>query len=57
MRGNLVGNQPLLHVFFVRQAEVLFWRDVAQHRAAKPANHCRANTGGEVVIAWGDIGC
>jgi hypothetical protein len=54
--GNFVGNQPLLHVLFVRQAEVLFRRDVAEHGAAEPADHRRANTGGEVVVARRDIG-
>lgn len=54
--GDFVGNQPLFHILFVGQAEMLFWRDVAQHRAAKPANHCRADTGSEMVVARRDVG-
>lgn len=41
--GNLVGDQPLLHVLFVWQPEVLFRRHVAEHGAAEPADHRRAN--------------
>lgn len=54
--GDLVGDQALLDVLFVRQAEVFFRRDVTQHGAAEPADHCRADAGGEMVIARGDIG-
>ena len=41
--GDLVGDQPLLHVFFVRQPQMLFRRHVAKHRAAEPADHRRAD--------------
>ncbi|PPS58969.1 hypothetical protein CRX72_26490 [Pantoea sp. BRM17] len=51
VRGDLVGNKPLLDILFIGQPEVLFRRYIAEHGAAKPANHRRANTGGEVVIA------
>ncbi|MOA20146.1 hypothetical protein D3C78_1405710 [compost metagenome] len=54
--GNFVGDQPLFDVFFVRQPEVLLRRDVTQHGAAEPADHRGADAGGEVVIAWSDIG-
>ena len=53
--GNFVGNQALLNVFFIRQAEVLFWRHVAEHRAAEPADHGGANSRGEMVVARRDI--
>ena len=54
--GDFVGNQPLFYILFVGQAEMFFWRDVAQHGAAKPANHCRADTGSEMIIARRDVG-
>lgn len=41
--GNFVGDQPLLHVLFVWQPEVLFRRHVAEHGAAEPADHRRPN--------------
>ncbi|MNB87228.1 hypothetical protein D3C75_342040 [compost metagenome] len=56
MCGNFVGDQTLLNVLFVRQTEMLFRGDVAEHRAAKPADHRRANPGGEVVVTRCDIG-
>ena len=54
--GNFVGDQPLLHVLFVWQPEVLFRRHVAEHGAAEPADHRRADPGSEVVIARRNIG-
>ncbi len=53
--GDFVGNQPLFDILFVGQAEMLFRRDIAQHGAAEPADHCRADTGGEMVVARRDI--
>ena len=41
--GNLIGDNPLFNIFFIWQAQMLFRRYVAEHRAAKPANHRRAN--------------
>lgn len=54
--GNFVGDKPLLHVLFVGQTEVLFWRHIAEHGATEPADHCRTNSGGEVVVTRGNIG-
>ena len=56
MRCNLVGNDAFAHIFFVGQAQMLFGCDVAQHGCAVPTNLCRANTAGNVVIAWRNIG-
>ena len=55
MGGNFVGNNAVLHIFFVRQSEMLFWRDVAQHRRTVPADHGRADGAGDVVVAGRDI--
>ena len=54
--GDLVGDDAVLHVLLVGQAEVLFRRDVAEHRRAVPADHGRADGGGDVVVAGGDVG-
>ncbi len=40
---DLVGNHAGLHIVPVREAEVFFRRDVAQHRRAVPADHRGAN--------------
>jgi hypothetical protein len=56
VRGDLVGDDAVFHVFLVRQAEVFLGRDVAEHRAAIPADHCRADAAGDVVVAGRDVG-
>ena len=47
---------PSLDVVLVRQAQVFLGRDVAQHGAAVPADHGRADAGGDVVVAGRDVG-
>ncbi len=54
--GNLIGNYPGLHVVAVGQAEVFLGRHVAQHRAAEPTDHRRADSAGDVIVARRDIG-
>jgi hypothetical protein len=54
--GDLVGDDALLHVFLVGQAEVLLRRDVAEHRSAVPADHGRADRAGDVVVAGREVG-
>src|SRR5216117_1344937 len=54
--GDLVGDDAVLHVLAVGQAEVLLGRDVAEHRGAEPADHRGADGGGDVVVAGGDVG-
>ena len=55
MRGNFVGDDALLHVVGIRQAEVLFRRDVAEHRRAIPADHRRADGAGDVIVAGSNV--
>src|SRR5664279_1394475 len=55
MRRDLIGNDAVFHVFVIGQAEVLFRSDVAEHRRAMPADERRANRGGNVVVAGGDV--
>ena len=54
--GDLVGDDAVLHVLLVRQAEVFLGRDVAEHRAAVPADHRGADAAGDVVVAGRDVG-
>ena len=54
--GDLVGDDAVLHILLVGQAEVLLGRDVAEHRRAVPADHRRADGRGDVVVAGSDVG-
>ena len=54
--GDFVGDDAVFHVLLVRQAEVFLGRDVAEHRAAIPADHRRADAAGDVVVAGRDVG-
>ena len=54
--GDLVGDDAVLDVLLVRQAKVFLGRDVAEHRAAIPADHRRADAAGDVVVAGRDVG-
>ena len=54
--GDLVGDDAVFHVLLVRQAEMFLGRDVTKHRAAIPANHCRADAAGDVVATQFNLG-
>ena len=56
MRRNLVGNQALLHVVTVGQAQVFLGCHVTQHGRAVPADVGRAHRRRDVVVAGGDVG-
>src|SRR5436190_6470048 len=56
MRRDLVGDNAVFDVFFIRQTEVFFRRDVAEHGRAVPANHGGADGGGDVIVAGRDVG-
>ena len=51
MSGNFVRDEAVFYVLLVRQTEVLFGGDVAEHGRAIPSDHCRTNGGGNVIIA------
>ena len=55
MRGDLVGDHSLSHIFGVWQSEMLFRRDVAQHVGSIPADHRRADRARDVVVAGRDV--
>ena len=55
MRGDLIGDHAGLDVVAVRQAEMLFRRDVAEHGRAVPANLRRADRRGDVIVSRRDI--
>ena len=46
---------PDFHVVAIGQAQMLLRRDVAEHRAAEPADHRRADAGRDVVVARRDV--
>ena len=56
MRREFVGDDAFLDVVFVRQSEMLFRRHVAEHRAAEPADHRRADARRDVVVTRRDVG-
>ena len=56
MRGNLIRDQPGLHVFLVRQSEVFLGRDIAEHRRPVPADQRGPDGRGDVVVARSDVG-
>jgi hypothetical protein len=51
-----IGDQALLDVLFVGQAEMLLGGHVAEERRAVPGDHRRADRRGDVVVARGDVG-
>src|SRR5277367_3384074 len=55
VRCNLVRNHALANVVRIRQAEMLFRRDVAEHRSSVPADHRGADRAGNVVVTWRDV--
>src|SRR5688572_20349412 len=52
VRGNLISDDAVFDVFLVRQAEMFLRRDVTEHCAAIPTNHCGI---GAAMIGW--YGC
>src|SRR5438093_1649605 len=53
--SDLVGDDTVLDVLAVGQAEMLLGRDVAEHRGAEPSDHRGADRGGDVVVARRDV--
>ena len=53
---DFIGDDALTDVFFVRQSQVFFGRDVAEHGGSEPPYHRGADTAGDVVIPRGDVG-
>ena len=53
---DLVGDDAILHILLVGQAEVFLGRDVAEHGAAIPADHGGSDAAGDMVVAGGDVG-
>src|SRR5438270_12156928 len=56
VRGNLVGDDAILHVFLVRQTQVFLGRDVAEDRTPIPTDHRRPDGAGDVVVAGSEGG-
>jgi len=56
VRGDLVGDDSVLDVVAVGQAEMFLRRHVAEHRRGVPADHRRPDGRGDVVVAGSDVG-
>ena len=56
MCRQLIGHNADLHIVTVGQAQMLLWRDIAEHRRAVPTDHRRANAAGDMVIARRNVG-
>src|SRR6185437_132379 len=52
---DFVSNDAIFYVFCVWEAEMLFWRYVAEHGRAVPSDHGRSDGRGDVVVAGGDV--
>src|SRR5438046_4778847 len=55
MGSDLVGDDTVFHIFLVRQTEMFFRRDVAEHGAAVPADHGGTDRAGDVIVAGRDV--
>ena len=55
MRSNLIGNDPVFDVLFVRQSQMLFWRDITKHGCTVPTDQRGTDTRSDVVVAGCDI--
>src|SRR5215217_3712003 len=55
VRGDAVGDEPLLHFFGVREAQMLLGGHVAEHAGAVPTYNGGAYGARDVIIAGGDI--
>jgi len=54
--GEAVCDDSRLDVVAVREPEMLLGRHVAEHGAAEPADHGRADAGRDVVVSGRDVG-
>ncbi|MCG3163192.1 MAG: hypothetical protein JMDDDDMK_04575 [Acidobacteria bacterium] len=55
VRRDLVSDHAVFHVFPVGQAQVLFRRDVTEHRRAEPSDHRCADGRRDVIVAGRDV--
>src|ERR1700741_2641370 len=55
MGGEFVSDDPVFNVLLIRQAKMLFWCDVTEHRRTKPSNHLRTYCRSDVVVARSNV--
>ena len=55
MGCDFIGDDPRFDIFFIREAKVFLWCDIAQHRAPVPPDHGCPNPRGNVVVPRSDI--
>src|SRR6266496_384129 len=56
MSGNLVSDNSVLHILFVRKAKVLLRSDIAKHCRAMPPDHRRTDSRRDVIVARSNVG-
>eukprot|EP00438_Fugacium_kawagutii_P005648 Skav219565 [mRNA] locus=scaffold886:86975:94396:+ [translate_table: standard] len=54
--SDFVGNDASLHVFSIRQAQMLLWGHVAEHGSPHSTDVGSANGAGDVIVARSDVG-
>src|SRR5438067_6724337 len=55
MSSNLVCDDAVLDILLIRQPQVFFRRDVAEHRRAVPADHGGADRARDVIVAGSNV--
>ena len=56
MGSYLISNNPRAYIFPIGQAEVFLRGDITKHRRTQPSDLCRSDGGGDVVVAWCNVG-
>src|SRR2546426_4001282 len=56
VRSDFVADDACTDVLFIWKTEVLLGSDVAEHRGPVPADLCRADRAGDVIVARSDVG-
>ena len=56
MGSYLICNYAHTNILSVRESEVLFRSDIAEHRRAEPSDLCRSDSGSDMVVTGCDIG-
>ena len=56
MRSDFVTDDSRPNILFIRKAEMLFGRHIAEHRRSVPSNLSGAYGTGYVIVAGRDVG-
>ena len=56
MSGNPGGDDPLPHIFYRWQSQMLCRGDIAEEIGSRRCSYCPSDGGGDVVVSGGNIG-